>query len=272
MKNLTFVIQGPVSQTDVTTLPAVISVRTFFPQSPIIISTWGETYSVKYLEDNLTLVHNSELPTLKYAGDPWAANFHRQIRTVVSGLNLVKTEFSCKLRTDCYFTKPTLRKFFEKFVTSEKEYLQVEKSLRLPFYNYSSDWFQISTTTKMQNLWSRLDQVRIDLNWYREFPKHCYDPLAGFLANYHPEQMVYVAQFGIRYVGRHYQPSMYEYIKQRYRYRDKIFLVGKQNIGLDSTKYPNKNMDFFPIFLHYRIPFLLKLMLEILIGRFTCLR
>lgn len=272
MKNLTFIIQGPVLQNDIRTLPAVVTVRNFFPQSPIIVSTWGEMGMVRHLEDNIIVVYNSELPDRVFAGEAWAANFHRQARTVMSAMEFVNTDFACKLRTDCYFTNTSLRSFFDRFVASDKEYLQVEKIVRFPFYNYSCDWFQIGKTSNMRRLWSKLDKELVDLNYYSKFPTHHFDPLSCFFAKYHPEQLVYLAQFGVRYSGRHYKPKMYEYIRQRYYYKEKVLIVGKRNIGLESSKYSNKRLDFFPSFMNFRALFFLKLIVEILIGKLVCFR
>ena len=173
----------------------------------------------------------------------------------------MNTDFACKLRTDCYFTNSSLQNLFESFVESEKEYLHVEKLIRFPFYNYGCDWFQIGTTAEMKRLWSRLEQEKINLNFYDKFPKHGYDPLSNFYANFHPEQMVYMSQFGVRYSGRDYKPTMNEYIEQRYYYKEKVFLVGKHNIGLNH-KYPNKKLDIYPSFLNYHVPFFLKLIMK----------
>lgn len=270
MEELSFVIQGNVLPQALVNLPAVKSVKYFFPNSPIVVSTWGAEEEIIQLEDKFIVIINKKMEGRKYTGDAWAANFYRQARTVISGLKLVETEYACKMRSDCFFENNLLKDNYNKFLKTNKEFLHIEKLIRFPYFNFGCDWFQIGQTSKLKEIWGKLDTTELDLQYYNHFKKHGYDNLPNFYARYHSEQLVYMSQFGISYEGRHVIPSFSEYLQQRFHYKNTIFLTGKKDIGLNSVKYPNKKLDIFPAFINLDIIYFFKIFFEVLIGRMLC--
>lgn len=271
LDQVTFVIQGKFPLQDYESLPAVKTIQKNFPESAIVLSTWGLEGKVIDLGDKMKIVVNKELKNKNFKGDAWSANFHRQARTVISGLNLVQTKYACKIRSDCFFEDNSLRMIFCRFIKSNKKYIQVEKFLRFPYFNYGSDWFQIGRTSNLKEIWGKLDATTLDLEYYDQFKAHHHDNLTNFYARFHSEQLVYKFQFDVGYEGRHIVPTSIQYLQQRYAYKAKIFMVGKKDIGLNSKKYPNKKLDRFPYFLNCNVIYFFKIIFEIIIGRILCL-
>lgn len=91
---ITFVIQGIVNEH---TLKTIASIHRFFPRSPMILSVHRSNQPrISCDSDKFTYL---EIP------DPGESknNLRRQIATSRAGLELVKTPFACKIRSDVEF-------------------------------------------------------------------------------------------------------------------------------------------------------------------------
>ncbi len=95
-KEITFVVQGPVEKK--ATSLCLQSIRNSFPNSRIVLSTWAGSHtdgleydSVVYSED-----HGAAVCDLNNVN----CNINRQILSSKAGLEIVKTKYVAKVRSD----------------------------------------------------------------------------------------------------------------------------------------------------------------------------
>lgn len=244
MKDLTFVIQGPVDILNIYKSSAVKSIKKYFPDSKIIISTWGQTAQC-VTNEHISIVTNIDPGAPHVRGDKWAINFRRQGVSTLGGLAHCKTIYACKIRSDCYFVTNSLRKFFVDYLRSGKKFLFTDKLFRFPYFNYASDWFQIGRTSDLIELWQESLRIEQQLEYFNVFKYSFYDKEVNFYARYHPEQIVYQALHPDEsIIDRDFRPSVIDYMLYRYNFNKSYFTVGKINIDLKCVKYPNKINDY----------------------------
>jgi hypothetical protein len=106
-KNLSFVVQGPIIDKDNCTIRCLSSIRKYFPQSEIILSTWPN-YDVKNISyDKLVVSYNDP-------GDHYM-NLNRQIITTQRGLEKASNDTSIKIRTDIIFSNDNILQYYGKW-------------------------------------------------------------------------------------------------------------------------------------------------------------
>lgn len=97
--NLTFVVQGPVVKC---TKEVISSIKKYFPESPIVLSTWKQENIDGYKEECSDIVQSTDPGDLGklYENSDVKNNLNRQIVSTSAGLTRVKTKYAVKLRTD----------------------------------------------------------------------------------------------------------------------------------------------------------------------------
>lgn len=107
---ITFVVQGPVQifdgrdQPENATELCISSIRKYFPDSTILLSTWHEQ-DLSGLDFD-ELVENEDPGPLDYG--PIRGNINRQIVSTRNGLQNVKTKWAAKIRSDHFFQRDPL--------------------------------------------------------------------------------------------------------------------------------------------------------------------
>lgn len=118
--DITFVVQGPIIP-DIT-LECLISIRRYFPEAQIILSTWKGTDASSLTFDELVY---SEDPGYFYYSDRAGErqnNVNRQIVSTLAGLQRVKTKYTFKIRTDFNMTGDDFLQFWNRFPAANADY------------------------------------------------------------------------------------------------------------------------------------------------------
>ena len=177
---ITFVVQGPVQifdgrdQPENATELCISSIRKYFPDSTILLSTWREQDLSGLNFDEL--VENEDQGPLDYG--PIRGNINRQIVSTRNGLQNVKTKWAAKIRSDHFFQLDPL--FLAQYqemrglIKDSGKLKYFEEPICMCFHNvllrrahYISDWFHFGLTKDLLNLWSIPLSGDIDASWYK---------------------------------------------------------------------------------------------------------
>lgn len=126
-RDITFVVQGPVQasssrgQIEGITTQSLNSIRQYFPQSQIILSTWKGQDLTGLDYDQVIELDDPGPNTIYQDGEPLVLNNNRQIYSAHMGLKAVQTQYAVKLRTD---NKLAGRGFVELY----QRYAQVQRN------------------------------------------------------------------------------------------------------------------------------------------------
>jgi len=223
----------------------VLRLRLVFPRNPIVISTWGPEQCTETFQENVLIVWNPVILDEAVIGAVWGANFHRQCVTVISGLDQTNTPYVVKIRSDCFFTGGALEGHFKKWVTSKRELLVCPKLIRKPYQFYGVDWVMLGCTRSMREIWLRASGLGVQNCYYKNFRCTLYDQDTKFLARFHPEQILFIAQFGSASRER-VRSSLLEFFRDWMLFEKHNYCVGRKNIQLECEKYKNRLSDWLP--------------------------
>lgn len=164
-KDISILIQGPY---DDNTLICIDSVRSTFPHSPIILSTW-ESSNISGLE-NVNVVINKDPGAISFIRDnDKPNNLNRLIFSTQMGLKRIKSKYTLKLRSDLMLENRNFLNYFDRFALSNefkifKNKLLVSDMFTLyyeiigdrkvftPFH--VSDWWYFGYTSDIEQLYS----------------------------------------------------------------------------------------------------------------------
>lgn len=185
MIDLTILIQGPYFEFENYNSNKNIDILSkLFPKAKIIISTWeGENRYSKNHSDKIIYNKDPGFITDEHIGSATpGSNIKRQIISVKSGLEKIKSKYTLKIRSDCYFNSNKILKIDienykinnehsvlkNRIITSSIGTLnQAETSI---LYHYS-DWFNLGLTEDLKKLWSNANIEKQDINFFSKFPK-----------------------------------------------------------------------------------------------------
>ena len=183
MRDLTILIQGPFFEFQAYNSNKNIKIlKKNFPLSNILISTWEGEKRFK-LENNEKIIFNSDPGFVKdnHIGSTTpGSNIQRQINSVKNGLEEIKTKYTLKIRSDCYFSSdkilnlnstkfkinPKYQLLNERIVTSSIGSLNQNETQIL--YHYS-DWFNLGLTEDLKKLWCNTKIENDDINFFSKF-------------------------------------------------------------------------------------------------------
>ena len=95
---ISFIVQGPVINTEaITTIQVVDSIRFFYPSAEIILSTWENENTTGIGYDKIVI---NKDPGCFQRNDGLLINVNRQIVSTYEGLKVAENNFVVKLRTD----------------------------------------------------------------------------------------------------------------------------------------------------------------------------
>lgn len=183
MKDLTILIQGPFFEFEnYDTNKNIEILKKVFPEANILISTW----------ENESRFSNNEKHKIIFNKDPGfvndkhfgsntpGSNILRQIISVKNGLKEIKSKYTLKIRSDCYFNSNKIlnlnidnflknrnHSFLkERIITSSIGSLnQLETKI---LYHYS-DWFNFGLTEDLSKLWTNIIIEDDDINFFSKF-------------------------------------------------------------------------------------------------------
>lgn len=169
-KDISFVVQGAVDK--LYTKPCLESIRSNFPGSTIILSTWKGT-NVKGLDfDQAVFGEDPGGATYDHLGN--CNNINRQIVSSYEGLKVVTTKYAAKVRNDLIFESPEFLSYFDTLTEYNEDLRKVSSRMitlsiysrvfgdvytpdwkKIAINNYSvSDWFYFGYTEDVRNYFS----------------------------------------------------------------------------------------------------------------------
>lgn len=205
--DITFVIQGPyVRGGHSCTHQCLDSIRQYFPDSVVILSTWEESGAHGSLPDGIAIVESRD-PGAEITRDISGArnNVNRQIVSTLAGLQQVKTRYAVKMRSDLricsrdftsiaaqYSERSDNYQIFSERITACRYYFRHAKIQKYPFH--PSDIFLFGRTDDLLLLWDIPVTVEPEFSrWFesRPRPKPDYDKLSLFKCA--PEQYIWTS-------------------------------------------------------------------------------
>ncbi|MBN3574693.1 WavE lipopolysaccharide synthesis family protein [Vibrio neptunius] len=173
-KDISFVVQGPVQEsTDRKQLSGITeeclkSIRYYFPQATIILSTWkGQNISgLDY--DKLIELDDPGPNYIVQDGTKVKLNNNRQIYSSHMGLSSAKTKYSAKIRTDNKLTGRGFVELFEQYAQAPRQpqfsllnsrvvtssTFFISSHAGKPVYFHKSDLFDFGETQDLLKIWS----------------------------------------------------------------------------------------------------------------------
>ena len=183
-KNISFVVQGQITSL---TKKTTASIRLYFPQSTIIISTWKSNKLDDLDYDTAILSEDPGGVAAKISGG--TTNTLRQIISTFEGLKKCNTEYVVKIRSDMIFYGNNLILYYEKFKNLKRSnkiffsrVLILENGTLNPRGLYEmpyhfGDWFYFGKTKDIKKIFdinfSKKDELKNAFYWKdRNFPKN----------------------------------------------------------------------------------------------------
>jgi len=204
---LTFIVQGPTfgNRGEKFAQYSCESIRTYFPKSTIILSTW--------VGQNL---QNIDFDKLVLSQDPGAEvvidssktlnNVNRQIVSTLAGLKSSDTKYSIKIRSDLIFIndnllsilnkRPIKKNKFSEDLTEEyvvvSNVTTINPSVSLVLPHHPCDWIYAGLTTDLHQIW---DIELMPKSWFRYYsnnpwPKDVWHE-KNYLSLFRPESYIW---------------------------------------------------------------------------------
>lgn len=180
-EDLTFVVCGKIIiDGNYSTIKSLNSIKKYFPTSTIVLSTWENEENLQYLDKKLydVLILNPYIQPKyryylsgKYEKDNRLNSINQQIKLVTSGLNVVKTKFAVRFRTDFLLKSNKIIKMYNVCSEIMKKYDEIYKIFqeRVLVYDYYtqnprahlggfsyavSDCLQLGLTDDLKKCWN----------------------------------------------------------------------------------------------------------------------
>lgn len=194
MKDLTFVVQGKIQAT---TRKCLASIRHFYPESTILLSTWkGEqTTGLEY-----DLILENEDPGTVQIGKDAYFNLNRQIVSTRNGLKAVTTPYAVKMRTDTRILDRNIPELLTRMVPGQlfgnkiialDLFFRDPRKLKLLFH--IGDIFQIGNTSDLKDLWDIPLMPDREIENWTAGRFHLFNDLPFSNSRYAPEQYIFIA-------------------------------------------------------------------------------
>ena len=245
---ITFVCTGHVfNEGEFTTKKSLQSVRQYFPESKIILSTWEDEdlSTVADLYDELVL--NKKVP-LKYScclpkcdWYPKLNSYDSQQLSTYSGLVKTKTKYAVRLRTDFILSNDCFLKnyiellsvfdgeFNKKKVFKQKVLIHQTGTISpyttdLPLIHHPSDIFHFGLTEDLLKLWSNTPIPDEVANFFSILETNIANPCL-FNHQFTPEQYLWLVTLDKANI-KYKRPSYYlSYDKEMVEDQDELFLT-----------------------------------------------
>lgn len=261
-KYITFVMQGPVIKNKNITKNCCISIRKYFPESKILLSTWKNTETNDLDIDKKIETHDPGANSFYYRNQKIPNNVNRMIASSLSGLVSVNTEFSVKLRTDMYLQSNTLSTLLgvinkSKCIYTKKKILipsnmaiNPNRDLKLLFH--PSDFFFAGLTMDLVDLYNIPLMNDEELNYFNSSKNNNFNEnFMMLIPKFTSEQYLFYS-FIKKKIKFNFK-NAFDFSKNNRIIHDEVFsnlFIMKRNtkIGINCYKYP---MNFFSSTLYY---------------------
>lgn len=258
--NLTFVIQGAIDfsphKEAFVTLDLIHSLRSYFPESRIILSTWeGSDISAFKAITNFEYILNED-PGPTTAKNAKPNNFNRMVKSTLSGLESVNSEFVCKLRTDMLIESSALIPIYNKLarLTYDPKLRVVTKPVLTISYSsvnpltssskllfHPCDWLFLGRLPDIYDFFDGVELNESDADYLLTHDINVSD--SNYVSRFRAEQMIFINFLERK--GLKIDMSSYEdYSKEKLDYSSQIItnnliIVDGNMIGARSLKHPN---------------------------------
>lgn len=252
--DITFVVQGAINNEE--TPKTLKSIRKYYPQAKIILSTWSGS-NVTGLDCDEVLLNKDPGALPKVAGKTWL-NLNRMIASTKNGLKKVKTKYTFKIRTDFYLEKrlpaieqylddiknynPTI--FKQPIISDWTSYL----SIFVPFHY--SDWFMFGLTEDLLKIWD-IDLMTDDEALYYENKEkknkaigiksgeNDNDCIKLYSEQYiHSNYFIKATEFGKKFMVGGRQSFTWGVIRKSWQHFVNNYIIhNRYEIGINSNKY-----------------------------------
>ncbi len=248
--DITVVFQGPVVHGSGGTAEQIRRTQLVLPHAHYILSTWtGSELAGIDVDDVVLSVDPGGLSGIKRRDDANEPNnINRQLLSTKRGMDLARTEYAIKLRTDSFLEHTEFLRWFERVRAGEPARI-VASSLftidptmfeQMPYH--VSDWFQFGETPVLQDYWSATFMNEGDATYYERHPyaEHSTFMDRRFRSRLAVEQYVasqYAARLGYK-VPRYHNDLCDEVTTGHQRFLAEQFLIlDPWQIGLRFPKY-----------------------------------
>jgi WavE lipopolysaccharide synthesis len=197
---ITVVMQGDIRSE---TISAIRSVRHLLPNSRLILSTFNteDTASIADEVDDVILSDDpGAMPSFVKTDILLVNNVNRQLTTSKAGLDLVRTAYAVKMRTDCVLHNANCVDLLERFSTSnaDPEILLVSSFFTRHPYGLAcylfhvSDWFVCGRSDRVRQFFSAPLMTLDDATWFERHKSLKSSTYAArrFRARFTPEQHI----------------------------------------------------------------------------------
>jgi len=268
-KDLTFLIHGGGLSgetygvtTSRPTQALILSIRKYFPESVLMISTWDSEPYKKY---------NQYVDQIMIGPDPgvtWASKelktqsaINRHIISSKNGLGIVVTKYVVLIRHDVIFENAKLKSFLTKHFSNKKNKSKIValaggtldeySRLRKPFVFHICDFLYIGRTDKIKSLFDIANEIDCFYPemYFEKFNKPIFKDERfndSYLQRWIPESFV-IKQFAAR-LGYVIPLSSYDF-SEKYKLvsqqliKDHFYLIDKKTIGIRWLKNNNSWQD-----------------------------
>lgn len=249
---VSFVVQGPIS--DKSAIAEVLtSIRSFFPQSRIILSTWVNSNADGLLYDEIIYSQDPGASHYYYKDSSVLNNNNRQIVSSYAGLSKVITPYAVKTRTDIVFKSSNLLVELDQLPDPGKHAvvkkrilaisnLSVNPNIYHPMAYHPSDFFFAGASSDLLSLFSipLMDEETMDWFYYNEMPER--SKLPSLLPRYSNEQYIYIKfleKHGVKaFISDAFDLSEKAVEHSEYTFAQNLCLRPTWSVGINSLKYP----------------------------------
>ncbi|MBL0718251.1 MAG: hypothetical protein JJV93_03285 [Alphaproteobacteria bacterium] len=204
-RDISVVVQGAID--DRYTLYSLESIRNYLPEATIILSTW-EGSDVSLLDDTYDeIIFNKDpgcTPHSKKKGGK-LNNINRQIVSTMSGIELSKTKYILKMRTDFYLTGNSFLKYFNKYNIFTEKFRKVKHRIlscslyarnpeekNTPFPFHPSDFVFFGLREDIRNLFNIPLMSKKDSSYFLHKKATGIRKNFNLIYRYHPEQHLWI--------------------------------------------------------------------------------
>jgi hypothetical protein len=248
--NITVVFQGPVVQGSGGTAEQIRRTQLALPQAHYILSTWtGSDLAGIDVDDVVLSVDPGGLSGIKRrdrANEP--NNINRQLLSTRRGMDLARTGYAIKLRTDCFLEHTEFLRWFERVRAGgparivASSLFTIDPAMFEQMSYHVSDWFQFGETPALRDYWSAEFMHEADATYYERHPyaEHSTFMDRRFRCRLAVEQYVasqYAARLGYE-VPQYHNDLRDEIMAGHQRFLAERFLIlDPWQIGLRFPKY-----------------------------------
>ena len=255
--DLTFCIQGQVSigrSGENQTEKLIESVFRLFPGSPVVFATWKDQDARIQQRDGLRIIELEDPGSLaREFGSTSPNNINRQIRSTKASLELAKTRFAIKVRSDMIFNSNRLIRLLDRLPDTKhhrfswfEKYVLVHDRLtlnplgELPFPMHPADHVQAGLLSDLKRYWSMPEMYPGDESYFLDGKEGGLAASQGHIPRHRAESYFWKEVVRV-HSGQDLQSLLTKEedleLSTRDSFLHNLIPVNKLSLGVDSQKY-----------------------------------